>query len=341
MSQPDVQVRQIRKRVGRNVFDTPPRISVIIFVHNRAGYIRETLESVLEQKYREHEIIVVNDGSDDTDQLERELKIRFEDITYIRQRHAGEGAARNTGIEHARGDIVAFLNAGDVWQPELLASQYVHLERHALDLVYCDAAIIGTHSVYRRTFTEKYPSSGDMNFESLLDRRCHVLTSGVVARKRVLVMAGGFEFEKVAKPCFHLWLRMLRAGARFGYQSKQLLKLRLYRDDTTSDPLVKLEKERDVFERIGKTFELSDSERSIVERHLAELEAELAAEQGHSFLKSGDYTEALNSFRVANSHQFSLKLTAISWLTRVAPKTALRFADSGRPVDNPYIQPRA
>ncbi|HQZ97073.1 MAG TPA: glycosyltransferase family A protein [Pyrinomonadaceae bacterium] len=332
--------RQIRKRVGRNVFDAPPRVSVIITAYNKARYIKETVDSVLAQKYREHEIIVVNDGSDDTDYLERELKMRMEDIIYIRQRHAGEGAARNTGIENARGSIIAFLNAGDLWQPDLLASQNVYLERNGLDLVYCDAAIFGTNSAYRRNFMDRFPSAGEVNSLSLLERRCNVLMSGTVVRKSHIAAAGMFAYENANRPALHLWLRMAKAGARIGYQNKQLVKLRTERDGAEPDALSRLECERNVFENIRRTIELNEEETKIVRRRIAELEAEIAVEQGHSFLRSGDYTEAVMAFRVANRHQHSLKLTAMTWLARVAPKTAMRFSAANHPAGSVYTTPR-
>ena len=84
-----------------------------------------------------------------------------EDIIYIKQRNAGAGVARNTAIEHARGEIIAFLDADDVWLPDFLASQYVFLERHGYDMVYCDAILFGMHSAYRKTFMEDAPSDGE------------------------------------------------------------------------------------------------------------------------------------------------------------------------------------
>jgi len=119
--------RFFSKRVGRNVFDSPPRVSIIIPAYNSAEYIVETIDSVLAQKFREYEIIVVNDGSPDTDRLERAIKTRLDDITYIKQRNAGAAIARNTGIEHGPGEIIAFLDGDDLWLPEFLSSQVAFL----------------------------------------------------------------------------------------------------------------------------------------------------------------------------------------------------------------------
>src|SRR4051812_21361852 len=115
MSSPDFQPKYISKRVGRNVFDAPPKISVVIPAYNSAKFIDETLRSVAEQRFREYEVIIVNDGSPDTDEFERTIRPRIENIIYIRQRSAGAGAARNTALEHARGEFIAFLDSDDVW----------------------------------------------------------------------------------------------------------------------------------------------------------------------------------------------------------------------------------
>ncbi len=317
--------RIISKRIGRNVFETPPRISVVIPAYNNAEHISETLDSVLAQKYREHEIIVVNDGSPDSQQFERAIKMRIEDIIYIKQQNSGAGPARNTGIEHARGQIIAFLDAGDVWQPDFLASQYVFLERHGYDLAYCDAVLIGMHTAYRKTFMETAPSDGEANFDSILDLKCNVLMSGTMARKRAITEAGMFERERVWSNDFHLWLRMAANGAKIGYQRKQLLKHRLQTCSIRADPVSRAEHERDAFERVRRTINLTEAQIRIVENRIAGLESDLALDQGKSFLRNGDYAEAAVAFRVANRHRRSLKLTAVTWLTRLAPTILVKF----------------
>ena len=233
----DGRNQNISKRVGRNVFETPPRVSVVIPAYNVAKFIGETLDSAIGQKFREHEIIVVNDGSPDTAALERVLHTRLEEIIYIKQRNLGAGPARNTAIEHARGEVIAFLDGDDVWLPDYLASQLVHLERHRLDMVYCDAFLFGMNSAYRRTFMETAPSTGEADFASILDLRCNVITSGTLARKQAIVDAGMFETERVRAHDFHLWLRMAKNGSKIGYQTKPLLKYRVHTDSLSGDSI--------------------------------------------------------------------------------------------------------
>jgi hypothetical protein len=166
---PNDNAQAITKRVGRNVLTAVPRVSVVIPAYNSAATIEDTLASAIAQKYREHEIIVVNDGSPDTEEFERAIRTRLEDIVYIKQPNQGAGPARNTGIEHARAQLIAFLDADDIWERDYLASQYVHLNRNSLDMVYCDAWLFGTGSAYRRTFMGGAPSVGECTFDAILD----------------------------------------------------------------------------------------------------------------------------------------------------------------------------
>src|SRR4051794_10243350 len=103
-----------------------PVVSVIIPAYNSAAYIAEAVDSVLRQTFDDYEIVVVNDGSSDTDQLERVLREydRCADrLIYLKQENRGPGGARNAGIRRARGRFVALLDSDAVWLPDFLAEQ--------------------------------------------------------------------------------------------------------------------------------------------------------------------------------------------------------------------------
>ena len=337
MQTDEPQNKHISLRIGRNVFDTPPKISVVIPAYNAAEFISETLDSVIAQKFREHEIIVVDDGSPDTIQFERAIRKHLEEIVYIKQLNAGAGAARNTGIENARGHIIAFLDGDDVWNADFLASQYVYLERHGLDMVYCDAHLLGMRSAYRKTFMETAPSVGGADFDAILNLRCNVITSGTMIRKQAIIDAGMFENEPVQAEDFHLWLRIAKTGAKIGYQRKQLLKYRVHQNGLSGDTIERVERSINAFERVSRTLELTLEQQKVVSRRLAALEADLAVEQGKAFLLSGDYREAAIAFRVANRHRKSLKLTAITWLARLAPKMLLKHYRTHRSSEIAFV----
>jgi glycosyltransferase involved in cell wall biosynthesis len=104
------------------------RVSVIVPTYNSAAYIGRALESVLKQNRSADEIIVVDDGS--TDQTGEIVRRYGDSVRYIRQENAGVSAARNTGIQAAQHDWIAFLDADDEWLDQHLALLLDLLERH-------------------------------------------------------------------------------------------------------------------------------------------------------------------------------------------------------------------
>lgn len=104
-----------------------PLVSVVIPVFNGERFLREAVESVLAQKYSPLEIIMVDDGSTDgTADVARSLS---ETVRYLHQSNQGPAAARNRGIEHAQGSLIAFADADDLWPEDKLALQLPYLMR--------------------------------------------------------------------------------------------------------------------------------------------------------------------------------------------------------------------
>jgi len=100
-----------------------PLFSVIIPLYNKAGYIKNTLAALHAQTFTDYEIIVINDGStDNSDAIFKTLK--HEKLTYLTTVNRGVSAARNTGIATAKGTLIAFLDADDVWKPNHLETLY-------------------------------------------------------------------------------------------------------------------------------------------------------------------------------------------------------------------------
>ena len=100
-----------------------PACSIIVPCYNSAKYLPLCLDSILKQTYKQFEVVVVNDGStDDTDDV---MKPYLDDprIKYIKQQNAGPPKARNTGINNADGDYIAFLDSDDLWEATKLEKQ--------------------------------------------------------------------------------------------------------------------------------------------------------------------------------------------------------------------------
>ncbi|QDE88366.1 glycosyl transferase [Myxococcus xanthus] len=122
-----------------------PFFSVIIPTYNRARLLEAALASVFAQEERDFEVLVVDDGSTD-DTLET-LARYGEQVRVLSQRNAGPGAARNLGIQEARGAYVAFLDSDDVWFPWTLATYRRVLEAEGTSLV------LGTATLFSRDET--------------------------------------------------------------------------------------------------------------------------------------------------------------------------------------------
>ena len=109
-------------------FSEPPLVSVVIPFYNGVGWLLEAVDSVLAQTYHRFELILVDDGS--TESVELLKKYQDPRIIYIHQKNQGGAVARNTGIEHAKGKYIAFLDADDLFSPNKLEVHVKYMEQH-------------------------------------------------------------------------------------------------------------------------------------------------------------------------------------------------------------------
>src|SRR6056297_1237246 len=139
-----------------------PKISVVIPTYNRAKFITTAINSVLDQTYRDFEIIVVDDGS--TDQTQEKLESyggRITNHSYTPNR--GVSYARNRGIELARGEYIAFLDSDDYWKPEKLQKQFEFFQLHPDYSVVATQSLI--HLIDDNLNTLKYKEKKEIHYE--------------------------------------------------------------------------------------------------------------------------------------------------------------------------------
>ena len=239
-----------------------PLVSVIIPAYKVAAFIRETLDSVLAQTFSNYEIILINDGSPDTPELEQQLEGYTHLITYLRQPNQGAGAARNAGLRVARGEFVAFLDGDDIWLPQFLESQLSLINNgSACDLVYADAANLHGSTLEKTTNMEINPSSGVVTAESLISAACNVITSSVVARRQLILDTGLFDESFPNSQDFDLWLRLAKRGARINYQKRVLVHRRIYEGSLASNPIKSFQGEISVLEKTSRRNDLTQKRR--------------------------------------------------------------------------------
>lgn len=112
-----------------------PLVSVIIPTYNRADKLQAAIESALNQSYKNVEIIVIDDGSEDGTAL---LMQNYPTVEYIIQPHAGQATARNNGLKNSKGEILASLDSDDMWNPDFLERCVAKLQEDQLDFVFAN-----------------------------------------------------------------------------------------------------------------------------------------------------------------------------------------------------------
>jgi glycosyltransferase involved in cell wall biosynthesis len=305
---------------------THPLVSVIVPVWNAAAFIAETVQSVLAQTFTDYELMVVNDGSPDTVELETALLPYHGSLKYLRERHKGAAAARNAALRVAGGTYVAFLDADDSWLPHYLDRQIAFLRAHPdVDLVYADAKLTGNSPLAGRTFMETAPSRGPVTLKSLLSLRCHVIASGVVVRRSVVVDAGMFDETIVRGHDFDLWIRLASRGARLAYQRQVLLSRHIHATNLSGDAIAECERALAALGRIERSMRLGPDEQQALAASVAWLSARRERELGKRCLRTGDYTGAMDAVRRAYRTAPSLKLRAIAMGLRFAPSWLYRI----------------
>jgi len=305
--------------------DTPPTVSVIIPAYNAAKYIGQALNSVFDQTFRSHESIVINDGSPDTVELERELQAYRGTLQYIKQDNRGAAAARNAGLRCARGEYVAFLDADDRWLPNFLEEQIQFLKINNADFVFSDALLFGETPLAGRTFMELEPPKTAVTPESLLAVEVAVLTSAVLARKQPILEVGLFDETIKRGHDFELWFRLAKAGVRFAYQPRVLAEYRIVESGLSGNALSQLYRTLSVLEAVKAKGTLTQSEDAALNLNMKRTQAALALESGKEKLLGRDFEGALESLNEARRYWPTLKLRLASFGVRIAPETVRRL----------------
>jgi glycosyltransferase involved in cell wall biosynthesis len=181
-----------------------PLVSVIIPTYNRGWVVQEAIDSVLDQDFRDYELIVVDDGSNDNTQ--EILATYAEGITVLKQPNQGVSAARNSGISAASGQLIAFLDSDDLWLPGKLSSQVNFFKEND------DAVINQTQEIWVRNGVRVNPKKRHHKFSGMIFERslalCLVSPSAVMIRKSLFDTVGVFDEQLPACEDYDLWLRI-------------------------------------------------------------------------------------------------------------------------------------
>ncbi len=183
---------------------TSPQVSVIVPTRNRREQVCEALNSIASQTLPAHEVILVDDGSDDG--TAERVRNSHPTVQLVSQSHEGVSSARNHGIRVAAGEWLAFLDSDDRWHPTKLARQFAHRpEEHGCRLLHCDELWIRNGK--RVNPKHRHRKRGGWIYPHCLPL-CAISPSAAIIHRTLFDDIGLFDESLPACEDYDLWLRI-------------------------------------------------------------------------------------------------------------------------------------
>lgn len=271
-----------------------PKVSVIIPVYNGELYIKQTIESVFSQSLLDRELIIVDDGSTDrTAEIVAHFGSR---LRYFYQSNAGQATARNLGFENSSGEYLAFLDADDLWYPQMLQISVTALDSDkTVGLTYSDLDLIDTSGTVvlkdylRKRGKRKTPKESFIGYHSI------PFPSSSVKRRSIFEAAGQFDtsFYQGGEDVL-LWAKMYRLS-RFVWIPQTLAQRRLHPKQVSHARRRRFEADLLVYQKLWE-FLANDPEQQT--KLLASL-ARVWSRQGQRLVKEKKIPEARKCFRLS------------------------------------------
>lgn len=217
---------------------TTPLISIVTPAYNAAGFIAESINSVIVQTYTHWEMIIVDDGStDDTKKVVAEFAQRDSRIKYHYQQNGRQGKARNLAISKASGEYIAFLDADDLWVSNKLEKQLEVFEKENCDLVYTSGNIFEAN-IQNLVKAIKVPEGLQNNNSFILKQLFgySVPILSVMVKKEHLLKVNGFDENLQVQNAedYQLWIKLCDNGTRFYGLQDELFYYRVHANQATS-----------------------------------------------------------------------------------------------------------
>ena len=209
---------------------TFPPVTVVIPAYNAARTVERALASVWRQNYPELEVIVIDDGSTDDTYL-CVGTCHNPNLRLIRlDKNQGECGAMNVGIQEARGDYIAFLDADDEWLNNKLSKQIPIIDSHPeMSFISCGGEAIAPDGSVIATFGLDRPSCSSGDFWRALLAKSQVAKPSVVARRAKLLELGGFDEALKISGDQDMWIKLALSG-EVGFIAEVLIRVHITAD---------------------------------------------------------------------------------------------------------------
>lgn len=301
---------------------TDPLVTIVISVYNKAPYVAQAIESVLNQTYRNLDVIVVDDGSTDSS---REVIQKYEGqprFRFYSQPNSGVASCRNRGLSDSAGEFIVFLDGDDYFYPDYIETAVVHMERHpSVDLLYVawdtitqDGTLLSLGAVYNEPDYLRTLLLGNI-----------FAPHALFCRTSFLKKVGLFDFYTVTDD-WEYWIRCAKSGGHFEALNKRFVAYRKYQ---WSNKMIKAKQQLRFFPIIDKVFHpaygLPESYRALeplsrIRHHFFLLEN--YAQWGWKNEAREQFQKALNLIRTNptdwRQYAFILRILSLSQLFRLS-----------------------
>lgn len=284
-----------------------PPITVLMPVYNGEMYIREAIDSVLEQTFKDFEFLIVNDGS--TDRSEEIIRSYHDPrITLLNKVNGGVSCALNAGLAQAKGKYIARFDADDICYPNRLQEQYDFI------LANPDYVLIGSDADYvnqKGEFVFSYISTGHSN-EEIKERifeRNPFIHSVVFFPKEVIMQCGAYDLKAHTFEDHLLWVKVIKKGKVCNFK-KPFLKVRLNPESVTTDERVRGKRFLEIREKILKSSEaISDADEQELTRIIKSQNSQRIKKLGYHLFVAKKYLWNNYEPKLARQHLLaSIKL---------------------------------
>lgn len=208
-------------------------VSVIIPVYNAERYISDTIESVLNQTYKDIEIVLVDDCSNDNSKTIIEAYAKKNDgiIYHLQKENGGAAVARNTALSIASGRYIAFLDSDDLWLPEKIKKQMDLIKENSAAICFTAIEMMDENG---KMIKDKRNVKNKINYNFLL-KNTMIATSSVLIDREVV---GNFQMPLIRSgQDYATWLQLMRGGLEAYGINEVLVKYRVGRNSLSSNKL--------------------------------------------------------------------------------------------------------
>ncbi len=311
-------------------------VSVVIPAYNVEKYIKQAIESVLLQDYKNLEIIVVDDGStDNTGKILSEYEKKDSRIKVITQINKGLAGARNTGLVYAKGDYLCILDSDDIMLPDKISKQSEFLEFNPeYDITYSGLYhfVDGDNDIFHHPIN----ALGYLQYDSLLYG--NVINPNTVFFKRsVFESCGGFDETLRSAEDWEYWLNLTYRGLKFGYQEIPLTLYRMRKNSLSANSILMMQTPLNVLEK-QLSLSLNDKQKQIIELEIEHWRKRLCM----SYFTSGNKKEAKKIMLKMTQSRALLKFASMipPWLLKLRYfiMKKIKFPISFKPIENSEVK---